>query len=320
MKQRKLAIGIVSTRIGSSIGNAVTSRRWQAILRGLGHDVDLVGGVDGLRAFDLLIVLHAIRGAAPLAAFASRFPDRPRILALTGTDLYGDLSGDPVALRSLELADRYVLLQPLGQSRLPPARRDRAVTIYQSAKRHEPISSDRGSFDVCLLAHLREVKQPLLAAAAIRLLPVESKIRLLHAGAAFDEQLAEQARREARTNPRYEWLGELDRSEALGRLAASRLLVLTSRLEGGANAVTEAIAAGVPVVSTRIDGSLGILGERYPGYFEIGDSPGLAELLLRLELEADFYAELRAAVVQLAELVEPERESRDWEKLLEGLF
>jgi len=319
VSQRKLSIGIVSTKAGSSSGNAVTSRRWQAILRELGHRVSLAGGVDDLEAFDLLIVLHALRGAAPLAAFAGRFPDRPRILALTGTDLYGDLSRDPVALRSLELADRYVVLQPLGLRQLPAALRERAVAIYQSAERYEASVVDADRFDVCVLAHLRQVKDPLLAAVAVRQLPAESKIRVLHAGAALDEKLATQAREEARTNRRYEWLGELDREQALRRLAASRLLVLTSKLEGGANVLTEAIAAGVPIVSSRIDGSIGILGERYPGYFSTGDSRGLADLLLRLERDSEFYAELRGHVAQLAELTGPEREMRAWERLLAGL-
>ena len=55
-------------------------------------------------------------------------------------------------------------------------------------------------------------------------------------------------------------------------VARCRLLALTSRLEGGANVVSEAIASGVPVLSSYIAGSVGILGADYPGYFPVGDT------------------------------------------------
>ena len=102
-------------------------------------------------------------------------------------------------------------------------------------------------------------------------------------------------------------------------LAGSRLLVLTSRSEDGANAVTEAIAAGVPVLSTRIEGSLGILGETYPGYFEVGDAAGLASLLVRCEDEPALLAALRERVDALRPLIDPARERASWGALLAEL-
>ena len=52
-------------------------------------------------------------------------------------------------------------------------------------------------------------------------------------------------------------------------------------MEGGANVVSEAIAVGVPVVGVAHPGSVGLLGEDYPGYFPVGDTEGLAALLRR---------------------------------------
>jgi hypothetical protein len=88
----------------------------------------------------------------------------------------------------------------------------------------------------------RDVKDPLLTACAARLLPAGSRVRVVHAGAALDARLEKLARAEDRANPRYRWLGDGPRTRALRLLAGSQLLALTSRLEGGANVVSEAFA------------------------------------------------------------------------------
>ncbi len=73
------------------------------------------------------------------------------------------------------------------------------------------------------------------------------------------------------------------------------------------------------MVSTRIAGSLGILGEAYPGYFEVGDAADLARLLERCEREPSFLDQLRAHVIALRPLVEPAQERASWRDLLRGL-
>jgi len=317
---RRWSIGIVSPEPCSSLsGNGVTARRWETLLAELGHRVRVQSAYAG-EDYDLLISLHAMKSAAAIEAFHERFPGRPQVLALTGTDLYGDLEGDPRALRSLELADRYVVLQPRGLNRLPGELRERAVAIHQSLARIvRRAPKSEGAFDVCVLSHLRHVKDPLLAAAAVQLLPPESDVQVTHVGAAFEPELGRRAKKETTTNPRYRWVGELDREAALAVLAASRILVLTSRMEGGANVVSEAIAAGVPILSTRIDGSVGILGEDYPGYFPVGDAQALSDLLRRAETDPGFYADLRRHIERLVPLVDPARERAAWKRLLASL-
>jgi glycosyltransferase involved in cell wall biosynthesis len=95
-------------------------------------------------------------------------------------------------------------------------------------------------------------------------------------------------------NPRYHWLGERSHGRALRVLARSHLLVLSSLSEGGANAISEALALRVPIVASRISGSIGLLGEAYPGYFPVQDTAALAHLLLRAETDDTFYAALAA--------------------------
>ena len=285
----------------------------------LGHEVAMVESWSGEEC-DLLLALHARKSHASVLAFSETCPAKPLIVALTGTDLYQDLPQDEQARQSLHLAERLVLLQEHGRSHLPPGERHKAVAILQSAVPpvRVPRSSDE-AFDVCVLAHLREVKAPFLAAEAARLLPQESRIRILHAGTAIDEGYAEQAAREMEENPRYHWLGELDPEAAKERLAGSRLLVLTSRMEGGANVISEAVVCEVPVLSTRISGSLGMLGEDYPGFYPVGDAEALAQLMLRVEQDAEFGTTLLAAAEELRSALRPEAEREAWRQMFSDI-
>lgn len=299
-------------------GNRVTAERWALRLEELGHKVTIVEDWRG-QACELLIALHALKSFASLERYRAERPGGWLIVALAGTDLYLNSERSELA-RALELATRIVVLQPAALERLAPELRRKSVVLYQSfvaPASSEPPSSD--VFEVCVLAHLREVKDPLLTARAARLLPETSRLVVRHAGAALDPSWAEAARDEERGNPRYRWLGALSRAESAGLLARSRLLVLTSRAEGGANVVSEAIASGIPLLSTRIEGSIGLLGTGFPGYFEPGDERALASLLDRSESDAAFRSELRAHGEALQPLFTPERERESWRALLADL-
>lgn len=302
---------------GARTGNRVTALRWAKRLRELGWHVRV--GVEWTgEPCDLLIALHARKSRASIARVARERPDVPRVVALTGTDVYGDLAG-AAARESLELADRLIVLQPKAIEHLPEAMRGKARVIRQAAAPSVAAARQPG-FVACALAHLRDVKDPLLAADACALLPETSAIRVVHLGAAPDAAWRDRAiAAERATHGRWTWLGEQARGDALALLAGCTLLVLTSRSEGGANVVTEAIAAGVPVLSTRIDGSLGILGDDYPGYFACGDAHGLAALLRLCEDESAFLDDLRQRVAALRPLVDPARERACWRELVDEL-
>jgi putative glycosyltransferase (TIGR04348 family) len=304
---------------GSRQGNRVTAERWARLLGELGHEVRLLEAWQE-EPCDLLLALHARKSAPSVRQFRAAHPTTPVVVALTGTDVYHDLAGSPEAAETVATADRLVALQPLAAAELPAEQRGKVRAIFQSATAVEPAPSDPGTFRVCLLAHLREVKDPLCPARATRLLPPTSRLLLCHAGRALDLELAAEAKREQASNPRYRWLGELPRREALALLAGSRLLVVSSRLEGGANVVSEAIAAGVPVVSSRIAGSVGILGEGYPGFYPVGDEAALAALLWRAESDPDWRDQLRNRCLALRPLVDPGHEREGWRRLLAELF
>lgn len=312
-------------------GNRITALRWARILRSLGHRVRIEQQYRGQRC-DAMIALHARRSFASVERFRSRHPALPLIVALTGTDLYGDIRTDAQARRSLELASRLVLLQPLGIRELPPHLRNKARVIFQSAQiearkaaqKAGPQAARRAShrkhvFEVCVMGHLRPVKDPFRAAMAARLLPASSRIHVVQIGGALSKEMAKEAREEMRSNPRYRWLGELPQGKALRRLARSRLLVLSSLMEGGANVISEAIVAAVPVVSSRIPGSIGLLGPDYPGYFPVGDTRALARLLERAETDSRFLDTLQARCRRLKPLFRPAREAQAWKHLLREL-
>jgi len=300
----------------SKSGNRMTALRWARILREIGHRVRIEPQYRGGNC-DLMIALHARRSGPSIRLFRRAFPKRPLILALTGTDLYRDIQVNSRARASLKLATALVTLQPLGLRRLPPAFRSKAVSIFQSAPAPlRPRSGRRGHFKVCVIGHLRPVKDPFRAALAARLLPESSRIRIDHYGKALSRGMATRARREAARNSRYRWMGEVAHGRILGALQGCRLVVLTSRMEGGANVIAEALACGVPVISTRIEGSVGLLGARYPGYFKVGDTRALAKLLWRVETDSRFRARLSSGCRRRAHLIRPERERRAWKALV----
>ena len=87
-------------------------------------------------------------------------------------------------------------------------------------------------------------------------------------------------------------------------------MVISSRMEGGANVVSEAIRIGVPVLASRIPGNVGLLGADYPGYFALENERALAALMRRVAGDAGFYRELKRRVAALRPGVAPENETR----------
>ncbi len=266
---------------------------------------------------DLMIALHAWRSAEPIQGFATAYPERPLIVALTGTDAYRFIHTHPeTTLHSIALADRLVGLHDGIADTVPRQQRGKVRVIYQSAlplARRDPV---RRQFRVCVAGHLRAEKDPLRPAYAVRDLPAGSRLEVRHYGKAHSPAWAAAAQAEMARNPRYHWHGEVPHHALRAAYRRSHLLALPSRMEGGANVISEAVVAGLPVVATQIAGSVGLLGADYPGYYPAADTPALRALLLRAESEPGFYAQLEQACAARRALFTPEREREDWRRLL----
>ncbi len=303
-----MRITIVTPATPKSLsGNRTTAVRWARFLRESGHEVT-VEETWSREDTDLMIALHARRSHPSIAAYASAHPDLPLIVVLTGTDLYRDIQTDEDARESLELATRLIVLQEAGLDELEERHRHKTRVVYQSAEPSEPAPPDGRFFDVCIVGNLREEKDPFRAALAARLLPPDSRIRVSHAGKAQYKRFEEEARAHMDASPRYRWLGELPHAEVRSLLSRSRLMVQSSIMEGGANSVCEALAAGTPVIASGIPGNVGMLGEDYPGYYPVGDTEALASLLEKAESDEDFYRSLKVACEARRHLVLPGRE------------
>jgi putative glycosyltransferase (TIGR04348 family) len=298
-------------------GNAHTALRWRRFLRAQGHAVSMATGWDGAPA-DLLIALHARRSHAPLRHFAETCPDRPRLLMLTGTDLYRDIHDNPEAQDSLELAQRLVVLQEKGGEELPQRLRDKVRVIYQSSPLRRGRRAQR-HLDVCVAAHLRDEKAPFLTAEAAALLPAASRVRVRHVGGELQAGMADRARAWQQALPRWRWLGLQAPGVTRRHIADCHLLVISSVMEGGANVIAEAVMAGTPVLASRIAGNVGMLGDDYPGYFPLGDASALAAQLRRCETEPAFLAELARRCALRAPLFTQDREAAAIHDLLAEL-
>ena len=306
-------------------GNRITAIRWARILRSLGHRVGVETDWDGagadVAAPDLLVALHAWRSAPSVTRYRSRFPSRPLIVALTGTDVHRFLAADGATTRrSLEQADALVALHGLVGESLPAKFRSKVRIIHQSAPAPGlPRRPSKRSFDICVVGHLRTEKDPLRAAYAARAMPAGSRLRVLHAGEAREPEWADLARSEMARNRRYRWLGGLPGWRVRRLYARAHAMVISSVMEGGANVVSEAVVAGLPVIASRIPGNEGLLGSGHPGYFPPGNTDALRARLVDAEGEPGFLADLARAGAKRAPRFTVERERDAWRQLLDAL-
>jgi putative glycosyltransferase (TIGR04348 family) len=305
-----MRIAIVTPSAASTrTGNRHTAQRYAAFLRGAGHRVRVASSWDGGDCH-LMIALHARKSHESIERFRRRYPARPLVVVLTGTDLYRDIRVDASAQSSLDMATLLVTLQDMGRLELPRRLRSKARAVYQSARVAGRTQPPQDRFRVCVLGHLREEKDPFRAALALAHLPGARELEVVHVGDALSPEMAGRARDLMRADERYRWVGGVPHSRALAWLARSHLLVVSSRMEGGANVICEASRLGVPVVASRVPGNVGMLGRHYPGYYRLGDERALARLIARASTEPRFHARLKAGVAARRALFAPAAERR----------
>jgi len=293
-------------------GNWQTASRWARMLS-RDYRVRLAASWDATAApadtaADVLIALHARRSADSIARWALLQPARPLVVVLTGTDLYRDIHTDAQAQHSLAVAQRLIVLHECAVDDLPPQHRGKAVMCFQSTPARTPLQKTQRHLNALMVGHLREEKSPQTFFEVARLLRDRPDIRLDHIGAALDPLLGREALATQQACPHYRWLGALPHAATRQRIQRAHLLVHASRMEGGAHVVMEAVRSGTAVLASRIQGNVGMLGADYAGYFEPGDSQGLAALLRRCRDEAPTIDALCVQCEARSPLFEPARE------------
>jgi len=308
----KKSVVIVSPALAdANNGNWQTARRWQRLLKPYSARIVREWSVLDADQDDVMLALHARRSADSVKAWYSQHGQRGLGVVLTGTDLYRDIVQDVRAQESLHMAKSLVVLQSLGIQALPLQHQAKARVIFQSTGQRRTLLKTTRHLRVVMVGHLREEKDPFTLMAAAKLLPPDCGIQIDHIGAALDAGLGKAAQTTAALCPHYRWLGALTHTQTLQRIQRAHLLVHTSRMEGGAHVLMEAICSGTPVLASHIDGNLGLLGNDYAGTFTAGDARDLARLLMACrstDKGKDLVPRLQAQCALRASLFEPQAE------------
>jgi putative glycosyltransferase (TIGR04348 family) len=298
-------------------GNWQTAHRWARMLQSAYR----VGLTDRWSGGDesLMIALHARRSATSIQAWRAAHAHRPLILVLTGTDLYRDIDIDAQAQHSLALADALVVLNELGARRLPEAVRGKAHVILQSCSARMPRHKPTRHLRALMVGHLRDEKDPRTYWRAVQQLTSRTDMHFDQIGDALDPELGAEAAALTTAQRSYRWFGGLPHGLVRRHIQAAHVLVHASRMEGGAHVVIEAIRSGTPVLASRIDGNLGLLGNDYEGVFEPGDDAALATLLARVRDDPAMLPRLAARLATRSALFVPEAERTSLHQIVSSL-
>jgi putative glycosyltransferase (TIGR04348 family) len=309
---KKPSVVIISPALrNANNGNWQTAQRWAHMLSSQ-YRTRIATAWSGqgteCKSDQVMIALHARRSAEAIALWHAQRGSRGLILALTGTDLYRDIHTDTQAQASLDAAQSLIVLQSLGISQLPKQLHHKVVTIYQSTTSRKTLAKTTQRLNAVMVGHLRDEKMPQTLFEAAHLLAERHDIRIRHIGAGLDESLAQLAINTEAACAGYTWARGQSHSQTRSAIQRAHVLVHTSRMEGGAHVIMEAVCSGTPVLASRMDGNVGMLGDDYAGYFPVGDAQALAGLLLRCKNEAAFLDQLQQQSALRAPLFSPQTE------------
>ena len=214
-----------------------------------------------------------------------------------------------------------MVLNELGASRVPAPHRAKCHVVLQSCRARQVLAAKpHQHLRALMVGHLREEKDPRTWFRALRLLAARSDLRFDHIGDGLDAALAAEARALMSELPGYRWLGPREHGDVRRRIQAAHVLVHPSVMEGGAQVVIEAVRSGTPVLASRMDGNVGLLGADYWGYFPVGDAQALAALLQRARDDAAMLPALARQISRRSPLFSPEAEAAALHRVVRSLL
>ena len=304
-------------------GNSVTAERLLMVLSGAGieAEIETVNYHDAADA-KCLVALNAWRSASVVAEFDREHPNRQIVVVVTGSDInHPEMKNESSDTRiTMERADMLVTLHDADLRVLPERLQQKSVSIYPSVSLPADLGHRalrEGCFDVVMAGNLRPVKNPQLAVKIAALLPDDSPILISSYGDASAQLASEMSRANSQCR-HFKWLGKLDHASLIEKMASSHVLLNTSTVEGGANAICEAVTMGLPVIASNIRGNVGMLGEDYPGLFTSESARAGLELLQRCAEEPPFYELLKKRISERASLFDFNEESSAWIDLIQS--
>ncbi len=290
-------------------GNWQTAKRWAQMLSSQYRTrIAKQWRADMNESDDIMIALHARRSADSIAAWHASHGSRGLIVALTGTDLYRDILIDTQAQASLDASGHLIVLQELGIQSLPKQHHAKTQVIFQSTSSRKTLIKTDKHLNAVMVGHLRDEKMPQTLFEAARILKDEPKIRITHIGAGLDEKLAQDAINTEALCAGYTWAKGLKHAQTRQRIQRAHILIHTSKMEGGAHVIMEAVCSGTPVIASRMDGNVGMLGGGYDGYFPVGDASSLTKLLRQCKNDKAFLDHLSSQCALRAPLFSPAAE------------
>ena len=297
---------------GSRNGNRVTALRWAAFLRSAGHRVKMICAYNNEVA-DLMVALHARRTLPMQMAFKQPpLAGRVLIVALTGTDIYQGWPNEEELRWATDFVDGIIVLQADMKARLPASLQARCLVLMQSSSLtpvpalvNAPLISQsecEPTLRLVVAGHLRAEKAPFLLAESVHQYLPSAPLLIQHCGGEVTSGYADMAKQWMALEPRYQYLGELTRSQTHQRIRAADLLVNSSTVEGAPAVVIEAVASHIPVIASDIPAHKAILGADYAGLFPVGDALALANRIQRVQQQPVFLSELRRQIIERAVL------------------
>jgi glycosyltransferase involved in cell wall biosynthesis len=167
-----------------------------------------------------------------------------------------------------------------------------------------PLRCNEGAdrtFDVVFIGRLVEQKDPELAIKVLASL-ASAGYRCQFAGGG---PLRASCRRMLASMPggnEVAWRGELSHSEALSLLAQTRVLIMPSRWEGLPILPMEAMALGVPIVATRLDGIAEVVEDGMTGVLTpSGDAAAMVAAVKRLLTTPSLWRQMELAGIARVE-------------------
>lgn len=300
-------------------GLYTTARRWETIFRQLGHNVRIASPSDAVTETDILVALNPVRCSSYLEDLP--LSETPLIVVLTGTDIYNELKKKPNFYRHLESARVLIGLHPGITEEVPERYRSKLRVIVQSAPNQKSRPQNNILYGQAIfIANLRYFKRPMTVFAAACALNENVNINITHIGDIVDDEYHFWSQPEFhKTVPRYNWLGAKTREDTASALASSDVMLIASSTEGGSNVQSEAISAGVPIISSRNRCVESLLGSDYPGLFDTDNHHQLACLIEKFFVDHSFRELLKSNVSRASYQFSYDLEVEKWKNVIQEI-